>query len=229
MDDLRVLVVEDEPLVAAGNAEYVGRIPGFEMVASVGTQRAALQVLRSERVDLVLLDLNLPDGHGLDIVRALRASGRACDVLTITAAREVDLVRSAASLGIVGYLLKPFTFADFSARLAAYRRFRCELAASGSANQGLVDAMLRDLHQPASAGTTLPKGLSAELLDRIIEVLRTAPPDARLSASDVADAVDTSRVTARRYLIYLTDAGRVARSQRTGGSGRPEITFVWKH
>ncbi len=124
MDDLRVLVVDDEPLSARGHAEYVTRVPGFVVAATVGTVREAIQTLSHGQIDLILLDLNLPDGHGLDIARAIRAGGRPVDILTITAGREVELVRAAVSLGVVGYLLKPFTFADLRERLAAYRRYR---------------------------------------------------------------------------------------------------------
>lgn len=226
MSVLRVLVVDDEPTVAAGHAEYVRRVPGFEVVAVVGTVQAAVRALTRTPVDLVLLDLNLPDGHGLDVARGIRASGRPVDVLAITAAREVGPVRAAVSLGVVGYLLKPFTFADLRERLESYRRYRAGLAASTSASQSTVDAVFQELRRP-SAGGALPKGLARAVLDTVIEVLRGAG-QAGLSASEVADAVGTSRVTARRYLQYLAEEGRADRAQRLGGSGRPEVTFAWR-
>ena len=226
MTDLRVLVVDDEPEVAAGHAAYVRRVPGFEVVGTAGTVQAAVAVLTRQAVDLVLLDLNLPDGHGLDVVRGIRAAGRPIDILAITAAREVEHVRSALALGVVGYLLKPFTFADLRERLEAYRRFREELAGATSASQATVDAMFGELRRPASSGTS-PKGLARDVLEAVIGALTDAQPSA-LSASEVADAVGTSRVTARRYLQYLADEGRVARAQRLGGSGRPEVTFTWR-
>ena len=70
-----------------------------------------------------------------------------------------------------------------------------------------------------------PRGLDAETLEAL---LSQGDGAAALSASEVADAVGTSRVTARRYLQYLADEGRVARAQRLGGSGRPEVTFAWR-
>lgn len=225
MADLRVLVVDDEPEVAAGHAAYVRRVPGFTLVGTAGTVHAAVAVLGRTPVDLVLLDLNLPDGHGLDVVRGLRAAGRPIDIVTITAAREVEHVRSALSLGVVGYLLKPFTFADLRERLEAYRRFREGLDGATSASQATVDAMFGELRRPASSATT-PKGLARDVLESVIAALTSA--DGALSASEVAAAVGASRVTARRYLQYLADEGRVARAQRLGGSGRPEVTFAWR-
>ena len=226
MADFRVLVVDDEPAVSAGHAAYVHRVPGFELVGTAGTVQAAVAALTRLQVDLVLLDLNLPDGHGLDVVRGIRAARRPIDILAITAAREVDLVRAALSLGVVGYLLKPFTFADLRERLEAYQRFRAGLAEATFASQASVDAMFGELRRPTTSGTS-PKGLARDVLEAVIAVLTEARP-AALSASEVAEAVGTSRVTARRYLQYLADEGRAARAQRLGGSGRPEVTFVWR-
>lgn len=227
MRELRVLVVDDEPLAAAGHAEYVRRVAGFSVIGTVGTVRAALQSLATGDIDLVLLDLNLPDGHGLDIVRVIRAAGRPVDILTITAGREVEFVRAAVSLGVVGYLLKPFTFPDLRERLDSYRRYREGLAASTTASQTGVDALFRDLRRPVAAGGLPPKGLTGEVLDRVVEQLGQAGTTG-LSASEVGTALGMSRVTARRYLQYLADQGRAVRGQRLGGSGRPEVTFAWR-
>lgn len=226
--ELRVLVVDDEPLTAAGHAEYVARVRGFRVVATVGTARDAVGALGKEEVDLVLLDLNLPDGHGLEIARSVRASGRAIDLLPITAARETELVRLAVSLGVVGYLLKPFTFADLRERLDAYRHYRDELGGSADSNQGRIDSMLARLHHPVVTGAIPAKGLSPQLLDQVIDVLRDRAGQEGLSASDVAGHVGTSRVTARRYLQRLVDQGAAVRSHRLGGTGRPEVVFRWR-
>lgn len=226
MTGLRVLVVDDEPLVAAGHATYVGRVPGFEVVGVVGTLQTAIAFLAHHPVDLVLLDLNLPDGHGLDVVRAVRASGRPIDIITITAAREVEHVRRALSLGVVGYLLKPFTFADLRDRLEAYRDYRARLERATSTSQEGVDGLFSAM-RPSASGGAAPKGLAKEVLEKVIAVLADAHPHS-LAASEVAEAVGTSRVTARRYLQYLADEHRAERSQRLGGSGRPEVTFRWR-
>lgn len=228
LPSLQVLIVDDEPLVAAGHAGYVARIDGFQVVGTVGTVQAAIRALASLSVDLVLLDLNLPDGNGLDIVRQIRAAGRQVDTLAITAAREQQLVRSAVALGVIGYLLKPFTFADMRERMAAYRRYREQLSGADTISQSRVDALIRELHQPPDAAATAPKGVSPELLERVICTLRAGDALDGLSASEVAAATGTSRVTARRYLQHLAETGSVDRSQKLGGSGRPEITFRWR-
>jgi response regulator of citrate/malate metabolism len=124
------------------------------------------------------------------------------------------------------YLLKPFTFATFRAKLEQYAAYREQLAAApGDVLQDEVDRMLGSLRPTSSAGT-LPKGMSSETLREVTRELRDAHRP--LSASEVADIVGSSRVTARRYLEHLAETGLVERSPRYGGSGRPEVEYRWR-
>jgi response regulator of citrate/malate metabolism len=185
----------------------------------------AARVLRSDRaVDLVLLDMHLPDGHGLGLLQTVRAEGHACDVIAVTAARDVDVVKRAVSQGVVLYLLKPFTYAAFRNKLEQYADYRRRLDDSDSAvGQEDVDRMLGVLR--TSSPSALPKGMSASTLRDITAALRGSP-EAR-SASEVATSVGASRVTARRYLEYLAAERMVQRGVRYGGSGRPEVEYRW--
>jgi len=224
-DPVRVLVVEDDELSAQAHADYVRRTAGFALVAVARTAGEAVRVLRSDRdVDLVLLDMHLPDGHGLGLLQTVRADGHRCDVIAVTAARDVEVVKRAVSQGVVLYLLKPFTYAAFRNKLEQYADYRRRLDDSDSAvGQEDVDRMLGVLR--TSSPSALPKGMSAATLRDITAALRGSP-DAR-SASEVATSVGASRVTARRYLEYLAAERMVQRGVRYGGSGRPEVEYRW--
>ena len=74
-------------------------------------------------------------------------------------------------------------------------------------------------------GSRLPKGMSEELLARVSRALREA--DAGLSASELAQELGVSRVTARRYAEHLSESRLVARRSRYAGSGRPEVEYRW--
>lgn len=224
---VRVLVVEDEEHAAAAHAEYAGRIPGFEVAGVARSAAEAARMLAADPdIDLLLLDLHLPDGHGLGLVRQLRQAGRLVDVIAVTSARDVDVVRHAVAQGVVIYLIKPFTFSMFRAKLEQYADYRARLTRSeGDVAQDEVDQLLASLrHRPSE--TALPKGMSAESLRQVIAVLRAAP--AAMSATEVAEAVGASRVTARRYLEHLADTGSAERAPRYGGSGRPEVEYRWR-
>jgi response regulator of citrate/malate metabolism len=178
------------------------------------------------RVDLLLLDMHLPDGHGLGLLQRLRSAGHLCDVIAVTSARDADVVRHAITQGVVLYLLKPFTFATFRAKLEQYARYRAELAAAPrDVAQDEVDRLLGSL-RPSASGVRLPKGMSQESLQRVTDALRGA--EAALSATEVAESLGSSRVTARRYLEHLADAGLAERAPRYGGSGRPEVEYRWR-
>ncbi|MDQ0826425.1 response regulator of citrate/malate metabolism [Arthrobacter sp. B2I5] len=234
MSNIRVLVVEDEAIASAAHAAYVGRLEGFELAGTAPDGQSALRLLNEfvaagQPVELVLLDMNLPDLHGLDIARRMRSAGILADIIAITAVRELAIVRSAVAIGVVQYLIKPFTFATFSDKLENYRLFRQQLGGSsggpgkGGASQSEVDRAFASLRAPSEL--PLPKGLSTSTLGSVQEFLRRQPE--AVSATEVMDALGMSRVTARRYLEYLADAGTVSRTARYGTPGRPENEYRW--
>lgn len=223
---VRVLVVEDEALAAEAHATYTSRVEGFEVAGVARSAGEAMRFLNHDRhVDLVLLDMHLPDGHGLGLLQRLRAAGHLCDVIAVTSARDADVVRHAVAQGVVLYLLKPFTFATFRARLEQYAAYRARLAAApDEVVQDEVDELFGSL-RPA-AGTAPPKGMSAETLRDVTAALRDG--GTAMSASEVAAAVGASRVTVRRYLEHLAETGQAERRPRYGGAGRPEVEYVWR-
>ena len=153
----RVLVVEDEPVALEAHAAYVERVPGFAVAATAATSHEALRALQSTEVDVVLLDMNLPDRHGLDVIRAMRAGGHRADVIAVTSARDLDVVRAAVSLGVVQYLLKPFVFATLRDRLEAYRAYRAQLGdAQELSTQAEVDQVVAGVR--SSSPTALAQG-----------------------------------------------------------------------
>jgi response regulator of citrate/malate metabolism len=224
---VRVLVVEDEQLAAEAHATYTNRVDGFEVAAVARSAGEAMRLLAADpAIDLVLLDMHLPDGHGLGLLQRLRAAGHLCDVIAVTSARDAEVVRHAVAQGVVLYLLKPFSFATFRTKLEQYADYRARLAgAAADVVQDDVDQLFGTLRARGSAAP-LPKGMSAESLRQVTDALRTA--DGGLSASEAAEAVGASRVTARRYLEHLADEGLVERAPRYGGSGRPEVEYRWR-
>jgi response regulator of citrate/malate metabolism len=229
---IRTLVVDDDFRVSGIHAAYVAKVPGFEVVGQVATVAAALEGVRALRPDLLLLDVYLPDGTGLDVLRRLAvgahdpgAPGPRPDAIMITAARDVSSVREAMQLGAVGYLVKPFGFAALEQRLAAYAELRERMEAlgdSGETDQADVDALF-------SAGRSAPlpsvpaKGHSAPTLALVRDALRMAKRD--LSAAEVAELTGVSRATAQRYLSYLVREGLARLELRYGTTGRPEHRY----
>lgn len=223
---IRVLIVEDDYHVASIHRAYVERLEGFAVIAQASTLAQARRELSSSaRADLVLLDLFLPDGHGLELLEEPGAAPEERpDFLVITAARDMKSVRAAIRLGSVHYLVKPFSFAQMQERLLAYRTMRRRLERIGSgrdreAEQHEVDALYSLLRGP----TTLPKGQSGPTMTRIWELLETSPRD--LSAAEIAAEIGISRSTAQRYLAELVRSARVEVRPNYGTTGRPEHKY----
>jgi response regulator of citrate/malate metabolism len=219
---IRVLVVEDDPVAADAHALYVGRVAGFKVAGIAHSRAEAVRALERTDVDLLLLDLYLPDGHGLALVRSLRAAGHSADVIAVTSARDLAIVREGVSLGVVQYVLKPFTFATLRDRLTRYAEFRA--SAGEASGQDEVDRALATLRTPRVT-TSLPKGLSGPTLEAVTRTLRESAEG--LTATEAAAAVGISRITARRYLEHLVAAGRAARAPQYGQIGRPELQYRW--
>ncbi|MCW3767059.1 response regulator [Paenarthrobacter ureafaciens] len=219
---IKVLIVDDDFMVAKVHAGFIQRTPGFAVLGVAHT--GAQAVLETQRLqpDLVLLDIHLPDANGLDLMHRLREVAPDLDVLVISAAREVETVRRALRGGIVHYLIKPFSQADLQERLEHY------LHAYHGLDSSKAEAEQSDVNRVFGLGTserTLPKGCSVETLERVEETLKAASGD--LSAAEVAEELGTSRVSARRYLEYLHDAGAVDVKLKYG-VGRPERRYVLK-
>lgn len=231
-DPVRTLVVDDDFAVASLHRAYLEEMPGFAVVAEAHSARQALRAVQELHPDLVLLDIHLPDMSGLDVLHRLRAGpgGRHVDVIAITAAREVETVRSAMAGGVAHYLIKPFTLQVFRERLEEYAARRRELqrraAQQGTVrDQADVDRLLTAPHRGGAGAADLPKGLSRHTLTLVADVLHEADGD--LSAAEAAERCGLSRVSCRRYLEQLAAMGLAEVRPRYGGTGRPENGYVW--
>jgi response regulator of citrate/malate metabolism len=224
---LRVLVVDDDFMVARIHGRFVDQTEGFEVVGTARTGGEALELTELMRPDLLLLDVHLPDLSGLEVLERLRGRGDDVAVVMVTAERGAAAVRSALHGGALQYLVKPFEYDDLADRL---RRVAATLATlgGGAAADPADEVDQATIDRAFGAGravdipTALPKGLSAETADLVLEAARRA---GEISASEAAEEVGLSRVTARRYLEHFVDAGVAEVRLRYGGTGRPERRY----
>lgn len=220
---IRTLVIDDDFMVAKVHSGYVARTDGFEVVGVAHTGADALRLVRELQPDLVLLDVYLPDIDGLTVLRGLRAAGGPdVDVIVITAATDVDNIRTAMRGGALHYLIKPFEYAALRDQLVHFAAVYRKLHRLREAGQADVDMVFGA--RPRSAAI-LPKGLSTQTSRLVEQVLREAPDG--VSASECAEATKLSRVSARRYLEHFVAEGKAEVRLRYGGTGRPERGYVW--
>lgn len=228
---INVLIVEDDALIAEAHRVYLTKLEGFSIAGVAGTARDGMRIAveastTNAPVDLVLLDLGLPDRSGIALAGALSGLRPSVDIIAITAERDLQTVRAAVANGALAYLLKPFTFTAFRDRLERYRRYRQALPAGiDAASQSEVDQALAEL-RIATDKVVTPKGSAAGTTDEIARAVRDSPTG--LTADAAAKATGVSRVTAWRYLERLADDGIVSRSSEYGRTGRPTVRYQWR-
>ncbi len=223
---LRVLIVEDDPMVMRLNVDYLARLDGIELVGQCASVPAALELLADETVDLLLLDVYLRNRSGLEVLRHLRAQDRNTDAVLITAASEIETVRAAQRLGARDYLVKPFSFERFRDAIEACRRARESLARLPvQLGQGDIDRLFS---QPAAVEVRrpgdLPKGLTPASLAQVAQAI-LALEDESFTSETLLSATGMSRVSVRKYLKHLNDMQLLEESFHYGQIGRPSFRY----
>ena len=119
---LSLLIVDDHEVVRQGLAALLGRRPEFHVIAEAGTVAEAIAAARKFRPDLVVMDVRLPDGSGIEACREIRAEMPETRVVMLTSYPDEDAVLSAIIAGASGYLLKQVRARDLVAALEAVGR-----------------------------------------------------------------------------------------------------------
>ncbi len=226
--DYRVLIAEDDPQIAEIQRRFIERIDHFEVIGISHSTRDAEDMAEVLKPDLVLLDIHFPDGSGLDLLKQLRSNNACCDVIMITAAKEVDSLSEALRLGVFDYVLKPLVYDRLEQSLIQYREHRQTLTHTrDKLSQQTVDQLLpRNRKSSASTPATiqLPKGIDRITLDKIRTVF--SERNSALSAEQVGEAIGSSRTTARRYLEFLVGQQELKADINYGSVGRPERHYT---
>lgn len=109
---LSILIADDHPLFRQGLRQTIENAPAFQVVREVGDGYAALQSLRELKLDLCILDINMPGLDGLEVVRQMRAQHSQVEVIILTMYKEEDLFNAAMDLDVKGYVLKESAVSD---------------------------------------------------------------------------------------------------------------------
>lgn len=218
---IKVLIVDDDPMVADINKRFISSVDGFEVVGIVNDGATAIGFCRKTNVDLAILDIFMPRMDGLHLLGEMRRRFPNIDVIFVTASKEMKHIDEGMKLGAVDYLIKPFEYERLRQSLEKYRdRFKW------MERNKEVDQKDLDQYMTWSFGnrTQVRKGLHEKTLMRLRNYLDTKKRIG-LSSDMIADDLHMSKVTIRRYLEYLEEVGEVKKEMVYGTVGRPSYEY----
>lgn len=222
---IRVLIVEDDPMVAEINKQFLCKIDNFEFVSIAPTVKEAINMINNTPVDLVLLDTYMPEENGCKLLMHIRREKINIDVIFITAARDMENVKKAIQYGAVDYLIKPFTFERFRDALTAYKERVTFMKKKEMLCQEDLDNML--LAREKSIETKeLPKGLTKQTLQIVWDEIMIMDEEI-FSTEDIAISVGVSRVSIRKYLQFLEKIDLLKAKVEYGFVGRPVTKYQY--
>lgn len=117
---IRTIIIEDDPMVAQINCQYLQPLGDFQIDGIFNSGAAAQEYLKENEADLAIVDIYMPGMNGIELLRWIRGDHRSLSVIMVTAATEIQTVAEALQLGIVDYLIKPFSFARFQEAVQKY-------------------------------------------------------------------------------------------------------------
>ena len=221
----KILIVEDDPMVAMINEQYIKRNKNFEIVGKCSDGLRALDFLENNAVDLLILDVFMPKMDGFETLRQIRNKQITVDAIMVTAANERESFEEALHLGIVDYLVKPFTFDRFQMALEKCIAQNNALKDIETLNQKSIDHIIDNARKKSE--DLYPKGIQEKTIELIMEYLN-ANKNIWFTGDEIAEKVNLTGVTVRRYMNYLAESGRVVSEMNYETGGRPRMQYKFE-
>lgn len=213
----KVAIVEDDYMVSMLNRSFTEKDKRFQVAKELSSGKKALSWLLSNPVDLVLLDVYMPGFNGVELLKELRNRGSKLDIIIVTAAHETQTLNELLKMGIVDYLVKPFTGQRFQQALDGFCQQRAALDGKERVCQSDVDKLLHT----SPLKQDIPKGLQEKTLEKIRSELSKDEQTCEL----IAGKTGLSVVTARRYLNFMLESKEVASRIKYDTGGRPSVVY----
>ena len=218
----KVLIVEDDPMVAMINEQYIKRNKNFTLVGKCNDGMSALSFLEKNDIDLIILDVYMPKMNGFETLREIRNRQITTDVIMVTAANDIDSLEEALHLGVVDYLVKPFTFDLFQMALEKYIAKINALKDIEKLNQSNIDSII--VNSRKNTQDLFPKGIQEKTMQCIMDYLRENS-GVWFTGDQIAGEIGLTGVTVRRYMNYLSESGRVIGEMNYETGGRPCMLY----
>lgn len=225
----KVLIVEDDPMVAMINEQYVLKNPQFIVAGTCKNGQDAIKYLENNSADLILLDVYMPVMDGIETLKKIRELKIESEVIMVTAANDTTTIERTMHLGVMDYLIKPFAYERFNISLEKFLTNKMVLEQNSVMNQSCIDKLIssginKDSSQKSSL--KLPKGIQPKTLSVIQGFFRE---NSGWNTVDmIADHLGISVVTVRNYLNYLIKEDQIIEDINYSTGGRPSMLYKTK-
>ncbi|WP_317913919.1 response regulator [Carnobacterium maltaromaticum] len=222
----RVLIVEDDPMVLSINQRYLQKIPNFMVAGTADSYEHAIQLTSQYFYDLILVDIHLKSGNGLDLLKTWRKREYPAEIIMITAASQQEALRISKHYGVTDYILKPFQFKRFKQSIELFQQNQLLLSSNSVLTQKEIDSLHHS--DPLSISeiemeNKLEKGLTQTTLDLIVSLIQQQK--AGFTVSDITQSTELSHVSVRKYLHYLESTQQIEMRLEYGTVGRPTSVY----
>ena len=153
----QVIIIEDDPMVAAIDKQYVEADSQFRVVRTFKSGGEALAHLPKLKADLIILDYYTPGMNGTEFVDQLHTLGESPFIIAVTSANDTHIVQGLLARGVLDYLVKPFQFPRFRQALDRFLQARRLLEQGpGSMDQSAIDQLVHH-REAVPPGTPLDR------------------------------------------------------------------------
>jgi len=219
---IKVVIAEDDYRIAQVQEQFLQKVTDVKLVGKALNAKETLDLLGANEVDLLLLDIYMPDELGTELLPKIRERYPQVDVIMVTAATERAMLEKAVKYGVFNYLLKPVTMKKFVDTIEDYKRKKKLLSTSEEVDQSMIDRYFGSINQTAAIQKDLPTGVDRHTLDKVKDVVKKLKG---VSIDEMSEEMGVSRTTARRYLEYLVSIDVCVAKHEYGIVGRPQRKY----
>lgn len=212
---IKTIIVEDDLMVQEINKNILLSVEGFCLKASFCEVNSAISYLLNNEIDLILLDLTLPNTDGIELIRKIKSEFNKIDIIIISARNDSLSLQKSLNLGVIDYILKPFKQNRLENSLNQYK-LRKELLLSEINQENIDKALYKQIDD-------LPKGIDKNSLALIKENIKNF--STWFNVNELENLVGISKISLRKYLNYLEQTNYLSSKLEYKAKGRPQIYY----
>ncbi len=222
---IKVAIAEDDFRVAEIHEKFLHKVDGVKLVGKARSGKETLTLVQSKKIDLILLDIYMPDMLGTDLIEKIKKMDQSIGIIMISAANEKPMIEKAIQLGIFDYIIKPVKMERFIAAVERFKQAKNKLEATLEVEQSILDEYFgyQTVPQQTSSHKDTPKGIDPLTLEKVKKILTNY--NTGMTAEEIGEKMGASRTTARRYVEYLISIGEGKAELEYGDVGRPERKY----